>query len=140
MEALWKKVGRSLVPWDVRTADLLERTEEGALVFTSEPHSHRNPQHHKLIMAILTKVVEHSDDYADLSDLIFDLKLRCKMGKFIVMKRDGTVVFVPKSLSFAAMSQQEFRQVADRWLDIIATEILPGVDPESLLDEASKNA
>jgi hypothetical protein len=135
-ECLWVKRGNSLVPSDVVTADLLARTENGAVVRTSPPRSPRNPDHHRFMMAILSKVVENTDDYADIDDLMFELKLRCKMGRWVKYNKRGDVAFVPKSISFAAMSQQQFRAVADRWLYVIKTEIMPGVDPEALVREA----
>ena len=137
-EALWRKVGNSLVPMDVVTEDLLGKTQNGALVVTSEPRSRRNPDHHRWMMAVLAKVVENTDHFADVEDLMLELKLRCRMGSYSM--RRGRLVFVPRSISFAAMSQQQFKRVTDRWLYLISTEIMPGVDPETLLDEARSAA
>jgi hypothetical protein len=139
MECLWVKRGNSLVPADVVTEDLLARTPNGASVRTSEPRSPRNESHHRWMMAILAKVVENTDDYADVEDLMFELKLRCKMVKAVKWSGDK-IAFVPKSISFASMTQEQFRAVADRWLYVITTEIMPGVDPTSLLREAGEAA
>jgi hypothetical protein len=139
MECLWVKRGNSLVPADVVTEDVLARTPNGASVKTSEPRSPRNADHHRWMMAILAKVVENTDGFADIEDLMFELKLRCKMVKAVKWSGDQ-IAFVPKSISFASMTQEQFKAVADRWLYVISTEIMPGVDPTLLLNAAGEAA
>lgn len=139
MDALWVKRGNSLVPADPVTETMLDGVAQGQTVTTDEPRRRRNPQFHKLMMSILQKVVEHTAPrFADIEDLMFELKLRTGMFKEIDTRRG--VRLVPKSISFASMSEQQFKRVADRWLYIISTEIMPGVDPETLLEEATRDA
>lgn len=136
MDALWIKKGSGLFPADPVTEAMLDGVAQGDSVTTDEPRKRRNPQFHKLMMAILTKVVEATaPKYADVENLMFELKIRTKMFKSIDTRLG--VRLVPKSISFASMSEQQFKRVADRWLFVIATDILPGVDPETLLKEAA---
>lgn len=135
MDALWIKRGGGLFPADPVTAEMLDGVGQGQTAVTDEPKRRRNPQFHKLMMSILHKVVEHTAPrFADIDDLMFELKLRTGMFKEIDTRRG--VRLVPRSVSFASMSEQQFQRVSDRWLYIISTEIMPGVDPESLLHEA----
>lgn len=138
-DALWIKRGNGLFPADPVTETMLEGVGQGQTVTTDEPRRRRNPQFHKLMMSILQKVVENTDNrYADIDDLMFELKVRTGMFKEIDTRRG--VRLVPRSISFASMSEQKFKRVSDRWLYVISTEIMPGVDPESLLAEARQAA
>jgi hypothetical protein len=134
MDALWVRKGVALVPADPVTREMLDQIPEGHFVTTDEPRRRRSPQHHRFMMRILQKVVENTDAFADIDDLMFELKVRCGMFKEIRTNR-GTRL-IPRSISFAAMSQQQFKRVADRWLEIISTEIMPGVDVETWIREA----
>jgi len=135
MDALWIKRGGGLFPADPVTAEMLDGIGQGQTVTTDEPKKRRNPQFHKLMMSILHAVVVHTAPrFADIDDLMFELKLRTGMFKEIDTRRG--VRLVPRSISFASMSEQQFKRVSDRWLFLISTEVIPGVDPESLLHEA----
>lgn len=135
MDALWIKRGAGLFPADPVTEAMLDGIGQGQSVTTDEPRKRRNPAFHALMMGILQKVVEQTAPrYADVEDLMFELKLRTRMFKEIDTRRG--VRLVPRSISFASMSEQQFKRVSDRWLYVISTEIMPGVDPEALLTEA----
>ena len=130
-ECLWIKRGNSLVPAGPWTEDLLAKTPNGARVFTSAPYSRRNPDFHNWAMSRLQEVVDNTDDrFADVSDLMFELKMRT--GMFSKAKDyAGRLALVPRSVSFAAMGEAQFRRVWQRWLYIIQTEIMPGYDADA---------
>ena len=136
MECLWRKEGNTLVPMDEVTEDLLAKTNNGVTVTTSEPRSRRNPKHHRWMMAILKVVIDNSDAWSncDISDLMLYLKVRCKMLKIVTLP-DGNITAVPRSISFASMSQVEFNRVTSRWVYIICSEILPELSEHELLKE-----
>lgn len=141
-DALWLKRGLTLVPSDIVTEELLAEIKNGVLLTTSAPRRRRNPQFHRLMMAMLQRVMEATRPrFTDIDDLMFYLKLRSHMFKEVSVY-GGHVRLVPKSVSFASMAETEFRQVSDRWRYIISTDklLLPGIDPETLLDEAMQRA
>lgn len=108
----------------------------GALVTTSAPHCPRNPAFHRLMMAILAKVLEHTwPRFASINDVMDYLKLKSGMVHELEV-RPGLVKVRFKSVSFASMGEAEFHKVCDQWLAIIAEDLIPGVDPQALLDEA----
>lgn len=138
-DCLWLKKGNSLVPADPVTEEILAETKNGGEVFTSEPKRRRNPDHHRLMMGILQKVVEHTyPRFSDVEDLMSYLKLKTGMVKAIEWRGRSRLIF--RSVSFASMSQQQFSRVSDRWLYIISTELIPGVDPKDLLPPRTKEA
>ena len=67
---------------------------------------------------------EHSDYTPEQVSDIF--KLRAGLTQFSKLA-DGTIIQHPGSISFAAMDQDEFDQFYDRVMDVVATDILPGV-------------
>ena len=59
--------------------------------------------------------------------------LKVATGLFDVGKTiDGIPFMIPKSISFAAMSQTEFEQWYDRVVEIITTRIVPNVNSDDL--------
>jgi hypothetical protein len=134
-DCLWIKRGNALIPADPVTEDIIAEIKNATFVSTSAPRNRRNPQFHRLMMAVLQKVVEHTAPrFADIEDLMNYLKLKTGMVKAVEWRGYSRLVF--RSVSFASMSEQQFRRVSDRWLYVISTEIMPGVDPETLLEEA----
>src|SRR5512143_2649552 len=137
-QALWIKRGQGLWPAGPHTEELMAGIAQGELVTTSAPHCPRNPAFHRLMMAILAKVIEHTwPRFASINDVMDWLKLKSGMVKEIDLG-DGRVRVRFKSVSFASMGEAEFHKVCEQWLAIIATDLMPGVDPQALLDEARK--
>jgi len=131
--ALWIKSGNSLVPADPVTEELLAGIKQGTYVHTDTPPQPRNPKHHRLMMAILSKVVEHTwPRFADVDGLIWWLKLRSGMFKTVHII-DGVEKFEMESIKFHHMGETKFKAVKEKWLNIICTELMPGTDPEELV-------
>lgn len=137
--ALWVKRGKGLLAACERTEALLTGIPEGTIVTTSEPLQARNPYFHRLVMKILSIVLEHTwPKYGTIDALMDDLKFKSRMYDELEVTPQCVKIRL-KSIAFAKMSEAEFQQVWKAWSAIIADELIPGVDPELLLDEA-KNA
>ena len=52
--------------------------------------------------------------------------------------RDGTEVRIPKSIAFHAMDQAEFEAFYERVIDVVVSEIIPGLSREDLKRELSE--
>ena len=84
----------------------------------------------------MNAVYPHQQQYATVQDLLLALKVAT--GHFDTGKTiDGIPFMVPKSISFAAMSQTNFEQWYDRVVDIITTRILPSVNRDELTDQVN---
>lgn len=135
-KALWIKRGQGLVVAGPHTEELIAGIPNGSLVYTNAPHCPRNPDFHRLMMAILAKVIEHTwPQYSTINELMDVLKLKSGMVDWIEIKPGMSKVRF-KSVSFASMGENEFHAVCDKWLEIIARDLIPGVDPQDLLREA----
>lgn len=93
---------------------------------------HRNPRHHRLYFAILQFVKQHAVNengeslFANLDmDTMSDtVKIAVGYVRAYVDRNSGRMIYVPKSISWAAMDQTRFNEffdlackvIADRWM------------------------
>jgi hypothetical protein len=101
------KKNRALVPLDIMSDELLDGIKEGdrVLVTIRRPRSIKN---HRLLFALLRKVTENSDRWANEEVLLEDLKLNTGLYTIRTSAFSGMPYPVPSSISFAAMPQAEF--------------------------------
>ncbi len=113
--------GKALVPTDRLSEEAMEKAKgKTMLVFTERP---RNPKHHAKMMAMLNVVVNNQDTFPSIEKLLTYIKLRIgHTDSYIV---DGKTVVVPRSISFASLSQDDFEQFYERAVDVILTEVVP---------------
>lgn len=102
----------------------------------------RNGKHHRKAMALLNLVYDNTDLYPSFDELLDDIKLKCgHFKKHINYRRapDGTyietVMFIPKSISFSAMSQEQFNPFYDRMLDVVLRDYFPELTKAGLEHE-----
>jgi LPS O-antigen subunit length determinant protein (WzzB/FepE family) len=123
----------ALMPVDEVGAALLGKISCGDEVAVKIMRDRSLPQH-RLFWSVLRYVAEASE-WETAEKLLVALKLR--LGRYDLMKLpSGKVVPVPDSISFAAMTQDDFQQFMDRSIAIICTEVLPGMDSDRLIAEA----
>lgn len=115
--------------------ELLLDIPEGAdlSVRVSRP---RSPRQHRLFWALLQVVVDNHEYYQRPDQLLEWLKVRLGYVDETVW-HDGQVWFKTKSISFAAMGQDQFRKFFTDVLDAIVSEVIEGMDRDALLSEIS---
>lgn len=123
----------SLVPADEQAVDMLAKIKHGDLVFV-EVKRGRNVAHHRKLFALLQIVFENQDHYKSVDDILTAFKLRTghyKVKRFIL---DGVPFdyYEPKSISFAALSQEAFEPVYTKMVDFLVSEVIPGLGREEL--------
>lgn len=141
MKALFAKNLRALYPADEAGEALVQKLGQGEMVEV-EIRRKRNLQHHRLYWALLSLVWQQLDDrakYPTVEELHAEVKI--VTGHYdrrdIVVEGKRYPVLVPKSISFAAMDQDEFEQFFTRVCDWVAKDVLPGVRQEDLRHELS---
>jgi LPS O-antigen subunit length determinant protein (WzzB/FepE family) len=123
----------ALLPQDQAGAELLAKIPLGEDVAVKIMRDRSLPQH-RLFWSVLRYVAEASE-WETAEKLLVALKLR--LGRYDLMKLpSGKVVPVPDSISFAAMTQDDFQQFMDKSIAIICSEVLPGMDSDRLIAEA----
>lgn len=120
---LFRRSGAALVPVDRAARDWLDAQPEGRALMVSV-RKPRNPDHHRLLFALLNLVVQSTDKWPDVDTLLHDLKLATGLIEKHINGITGEIVVRPQSISFAAMDQARFRQWFDRATFLISAEVL----------------
>ncbi len=123
--------GKCLVPADFVAEEWLDAIPEGkeVLIDWRKP---RHPENHRHFFAILRLAVEHIDSYDDTESLLDALKIACNHVR-PVMKADGEMIFLPKSINFASLGEEEFKRFKNRALYVLSR--ILGFDAVTLLPE-----
>lgn len=125
MEILLRRdFGPVLRPCDEAGETALKRVGQGKIV-TVNVKQPRNPQHHRLFWALMSKVYENQSHFKSVEQLVSAVKIATGHTETVVLKR-GTYE-IPKSISFAAMDQGEFDIFYDRAVEFVCTEVIPGL-------------
>jgi hypothetical protein len=135
LDLLLIRQGQRLAAADPISLEALESIREKETV-TAVVRRARNPAHHRKYFALLQAVFPHQQQFATTQDLLNALKIAAGLfdtGKTI----DGIPYMIPKSISFASMTQSSFSEFYDRCVDIILTRILPNVNRGDLTDQVN---
>lgn len=91
----------------------------------------RNYQFHKLFFALIGMAFHNQDHYQFQEQLLIDLKLR--VGHYdLQVSPEGKDIYVPKSISFAAMDQDAFKEFYDKCLSVIRKRYLGDMSEEDI--------
>jgi hypothetical protein len=124
--------GDKLIPEMQMDRDLLQRFSEHDRIKVML-HTGRSPSRLRWYFAFLTRVVKATEcapSYEALHDVV---KLHCGLVTPVLVK--GFTVAVPKSVSFATMSEEEFNAYCDKAVKWIAETY--HVTPEQAFGEAA---
>lgn len=113
--------GGGLFPVDEQGLELLASLAEERDVGV-QIRRRRNPRHHRLYWAILQFVKMHCELFERQSLRMIGnaVKLATGMGETFVDLNTGQHMFVPRSISFASMTQTEFNDFFDVACQVIA--------------------
>ena len=123
----------ALWPADIMSDEFMSRVGEGKEIMVT-PRRARNPRHHRLLFAMLRKVVENTDQWASEAELLDNLKLATGLAEVRVNLLTGKPYAIPASISFAAMDQTKFAAWFDQAVAILAMRVLR-VAPSELREE-----
>lgn len=99
--------------------------------FEYKPTKQRNYRNHKRFFSMLKGIVDNSDQYKNVDNLLSMLKL--KVGYFeIVVSHKGEQLYIPKSINFSTMKEDEFQSFFSDCIDVIL-EFMPEEDVDSIM-------
>ena len=135
MQILLRKTMGGCEPETLEGAEYLHRIPAGT-VFPADIKDprRRSTRQHNLFFAVLHKVWENQDYYKTSEALRHALLVRLGYVDHYAFK-DGTALAVPHSMSFAKMEQAEFSKLMDEALTFLTTEVIPGMNRETLMRE-----
>ena len=123
--------GNSLVPADFVAEEWLQAIPEGAeiLIDWRKP---RSPKNHRHFFAILHIACENLPKYADEESLLDALKIAVNYVRPVLLAT-GKMIFLPKSINFASMGEEEFKRFKNRVLYVLSG--ILGYDAMTILPE-----
>lgn len=124
-----------LEPLDARSEEAMRALPAGRMLKAVVSQG-RNIAHHRKLFALLKLVLDNQDYFQSTDELLYALKMR--LGYAVPVRIKGQVGYMPRSISFSAMGQQEFEDFYNRALDFIAAEVIPGIDCETLRQEVEE--
>lgn len=129
---------QSLRPIDEAGEEVLRHLKTGDLVKVDVKRP-RNVKFFRMFWVMMTLVHRNlSDELADEYPTVETLVAAFKIStghRDVVALPTGQKVYIPKSISWAKMTEDEFSQFYDRCADIIAKHYLPGVTSDNLKAE-----
>jgi hypothetical protein len=93
----------------------------------------RNYEHHKKAFALFNLVLENSDKYSTVDQILDEIKFR--LGYLDHHVIDGKYVFRLKSIAFDAMGQEKFNTFYSKAIDVILKYMLPETSSDELINE-----
>ena len=134
---LMTRSGATLVPTDPYAEETLTSIPSTEY-FWVEIKRARNPGHHRRFFALLSLIWPSlSDQYANIEELRHHLQVRAG-HRHTLWLPDGERAYVPTSIAWNRMTENEFQSMWDRIVDIVVADIMPGIDKATLLDEVEK--
>lgn len=130
MRLLFRKALGSLEPVDDIGTVALQKIAFGNIV-TCEIRQPRNIYHHRLFFAMVNMVYQNQDRYDTADQVLTVIKIGIGHADTLVMP-SGTIVYQPKSISFANMDQTEFNRFFDLAVDFVCKRIIPSLDNAEL--------
>jgi len=131
-----RRRGNKLEPCSLVDEEALNELPEGK-DFSATIARTRSTKQHRFFWALLQKICENNETYRRPEQLLLWLKI--KLGYVEQVRfHDDKVWWVPQSISFNAMGQDEFKKFFDAALDVIVEEVIPDINQYELLHEVEK--
>lgn len=90
----------------------------------------RNPQHHAKFFALLGIVADNCEQFAGPEDVLVAVKAALGRGRWLELQGASRPIFMPDSISFSSMGQDEFEAFYDSAVAAIKRFWLPVNDDE----------
>lgn len=105
-----------LIPSSEKSIKIFNRVKIGEEILI-DYKAKRNVQFHKKGFALLNLVFQNQDIYRNLEDLRVEFRL--KSGYYTEhITTKGKLIYIPKSMSFAEMDENEFEELYSKFIDI----------------------
>lgn len=128
----FRKRNGSLVPLNEQADEFMAGIKDGKDVLVTVRRA-RNLKFHRLLFAMLHKIIDNTDRWSDEEVLLADLKEQIRYGHYCANGFSGEIRFVPDSISFAKCDEDKFRRLFNRFVHVLATEVL-ACEPQALID------
>jgi hypothetical protein len=122
---------------DEASAEAMRKYKVGD-TFRADVVKPRDLTNHRRYWALVTICFQNSDQFASAEQCHQYLKLRAGHCTPIASKLTGEVFYVPESISFSEMDEIGFQTFWQQVVNVVLTEVIPGIDQNSLIHEIEK--
>lgn len=131
----YRKVASGFVPVSAAAREFHAKTRLGQTV-EMKCRRPRNAGHHRKLFALLGVLVDNTDDFTSTDDALTAIKAATGHGRWVKIGKAERELFMPDSIAFDAMSQDDFEGFYDRaiaavirfWLPVSDTELREAVE------------
>lgn len=103
-----------------------------------EARARRNMKQHALYWVLMGLVADADDRFHDAEEASDYCKFKIKHVKAVHNPVTGNTYLVPKSMSEASMSVEQFRRYFNRVVHVVLTDIVPGLKESDLRAEIER--
>lgn len=103
-----------------------------------EARARRNMKQHALYWVLMGLVADADDRFHDAEEASDYCKFKIKHVKAVHNPVTGNTYLVPKSMSEASMSAEQFRRYFNRVVHVVLTDIVPGLKESDLRAEIER--
>lgn len=90
----------------------------------------RNPAHHRKLFALLSIVADNVEGFTSADDVLIAVKAATGHGRWVLLPGATKEVFIPESISFSGMAQDEFETFYEAAVAAVKRWWLPVTDAE----------
>lgn len=130
-----RKTVQGWAPVSSAARDFHAKTKLGQTVEMRERRP-RNQQHHRKLFALLGIVADNNEQFSGPEDVLVAIKAATGHGRWLKLEGATREVFMPESIAFDAMSQDEFEPFYEAAVAAVRRWWLPVGNDE--LEEAIK--
>lgn len=127
----WRRTLTGLVPNCERSQKAWERMkpDDECVIDMRRP---RNLKHSKKLFVLLKIVKNNSDDFSSVEMVLLAVKAALGRGQWIQLPKASRPLFVPESIAFESMDQDEFERFYVDALNVVVSHFLPGMTSDQL--------
>ena len=111
-----KTADGKLMPSSEKSMQKFQKVKIGDTVLV-DYKAKRNVQFHRKGFALLNLIFQNQDKYKNFEDMRTEFKLKAGLYELHVTTK-GKTIYVPKSMSFSEMDENEFEELYSKFIDI----------------------
>lgn len=125
----YRKTLTGFVPVSRAARDFHAKTKPDKLV-ELKGRRPRNAAHHRKLFALLSIVADNSEDFTSVEDVLIGVKAALGYGRWVQPKGATREIFVPDSIAFENLPQDEFEAFYEQAVAAVKRWWLPADDAD----------
>lgn len=130
-----RRDGGHAVPVDAIAAEEFANAVADRSEFMATCRRARSIKQHRWAWALAQKVAEAHPDLLDRDQAMHLLKLKARFVAVVVDPTNNRIHLIPKSIAWDKCPQEVFNRLMNRFVYIVVSELIPGMDEGDLRNE-----